>query len=251
MRKLKLIISFLFVFIIWQGISTFNIFTDYFFPSPKSVFETGSKLLLEGTLLKYTLVSLFNSFIGFAIGSLSGIILGMICGVSNNLREYVSPLIDAIYPIPGIVWLPFSLLWFGFTLKALIFTVALSTFFSVFYNTLTGVKNINVTYIRAAKSLGLKGYKYIKEIIFLGSFPFTLVGLKLGFGISWRVIIAAEMLTFNAKGLGWFLWTSSEFGKYDNIFVGIIIIAIIGLVIEKLIFKKIEELTVKKWGLQV
>ncbi|MEA3430730.1 MAG: ABC transporter permease [Nanoarchaeota archaeon] len=246
-RILKAIYPFIVLIIVWEIIFQSKIFPDYWFPSPFHVIKLFVTLTVDGSLLKYGTISLFNTTIGFLAGAIFGIIFGIYAGINKHFKDFVGPLISLVYPIPGIAWLPLVILWFGFGYKAIIFTVGLAGFFSVFYNTMIGVENINIQYIRAAQTLGLSKFKMIKEIYFWGAFPFIFTGLKLGYGRSWRTVIAGEMLSFNAKGVGWFIWKANEFFNFDQLLVGVITIGIIGLIIDKYIFQKIEDTKLKLW----
>ena len=235
------------VFLIWWFISYFKIFPQYFFPSPFDVFALFFKTLFDGELLKLVLISLTNCFLGFALGFIVATLFVFLSVNSKHFKQFILPLVRATYPIPKIAWLPLFLLWFGFSFKSLVFLVALTSFFDIFYNFLAGIENVNVEYKRAGKSLGLSGYKYFKEILFWGSFPFILTGIRLAIGSSWRVTVAIEMLASTVHGLGWFLWRASEFFRYDQVFVSIITIALVGLCLEKFLIKVIEEKTINIW----
>ncbi|MBU4502374.1 MAG: ABC transporter permease [Nanoarchaeota archaeon] len=247
-KIIKTLYPFAVLVIIWEIIFQCEVFPQYWFPGPFHVINIFFKMLFDGSLIKYSAISLLNTTLGFAAGAIFGIALGLYAGINKTFKDFVSPLISLVYPIPGIAWLPLVLLWFGFGYKAIIFTVGLSGFFSVFYNTLIGVENINIKYIRAGQSLGLRKFKLIKEVYFWGAFPFIFTGLKLGYGRSWRTVIAGEMLSFNIHGLGWFIWRSNEFFNFDQLLVGVISIGIIGLLVDKLVFKKIEEKKLKLWS---
>jgi len=246
-KIVKNLYPFIVIIIIWEIIFLLKIFPNYWFPSPFRVIFLFIKLIGNGSLPKYALLSLLTTSLGFIIGAIFGILFGIIAGINKSFKEFVSPLISVIYPIPGIAWLPLVLLVFGFGFKAILFTVGLAGFFSVFYNTLIGVEHINIYYIRAAQTLGLNKFNMIKKIYFWGAFPYIFSGLKLGYGRSWRTVIAGEMLSFNVKGLGWFIWKANEFFNFDQLLVGVITIGIIGFIIEKLVFNRIEEKKLKLW----
>lgn len=246
-RVIGKICPFIAVVFIWWLISYFKFFPDYFFPSPADVFFLFFKMIFDGSLLKYTAISLLNAFAGFSLGVLFGLLLSGLCAASAKAYNFFYPILSAFYPIPTIIWVPLSLLWFGFSITSIIFVVFLASFFAIFYNSLAGIKNINPVYKRAALNLNLRGFAYFKEVFFWGSFPFVLVGLRLAMGASWRVIVGAEMLSATSHGLGWFLWRSSEFFRYDQVFVGIITIAIVGVLLEKFIFLEIEKKTIARW----
>jgi NitT/TauT family transport system permease protein len=231
----------------WAIVAHFQLFPAYIIPSPFTVMTIFVAMVWDGTLLTYTAVSFFNATVGLVLGASLGILLGFLCAIRRGIYDFFVPLISAVYPVPTIVWVPLALLWFGFSTGSLIFVVFLGCFFNVFYNALAGIRNINPIYVRAARNLNLEGWDYFREVIVWGSFPYLLTGLRLAVGQSWRVIVGAEMLAATVKGLGWFLWISSEFFKYEQVFVGIVMIAIVGLFIERVLFRSVERATIDKW----
>lgn len=235
------------VIAIWALIARLELFPAYFIPSPWTVMAVFAGMVWDGTLLKYTAISFFNASVGLALGASLGIFLGFLCAVKRQVYDFFVPLISAVYPVPTIVWVPLALLWFGFSAGSLVFVVFLGCFFNVFYNALAGIRNINPIYVRAARNLKLEGWDYFREVIVWGSFPYLLTGLRLAVGQSWRVIVGAEMLAATVKGLGWFLWISSEFFKYEQVFVGILMIGIVGFLLEKVVFRSIERVTIERW----
>ena len=209
LRAIKTIYPFATVLVLWHFISYIELFPSFFFPAPKDVLILFFKMLIDGSLLKFTAITFSSGAIGFFIGAVAGLVLAALCATKTYIRDFFFPLISAAYPIPAIVWVPISLLWFGFSVKSLIFVVFLASFFNVFYTTFTGIKSINPVYVRAAQNLNLKGFAYFREIIVFGSFPFIVAGMRLAVGASWRVIVGAEMFATTVKGLGWFLWRGS------------------------------------------
>lgn len=246
-RTLKTVYPFATVLLLWHFISYIELFPKFFFPAPAKVLALFFSMLMDGSLIKFTAITFMGGATGFLIGAVAGLALATLCTAKTYIRDFFFPLISAAYPVPAIVWIPISLLWFGFSVKSLIFIVFLASFFNVFYNTYIGIKNINPVYVRAAQNLDLKGFAYFREIIIFGSFPFIVAGMRLAVGASWRVIVGAEMLTGTVKGLGWFLWRGSEFFRYDQVFVGMITIGIVGLLLENLVLRQIEKRTLDIW----
>ncbi len=244
---LKKVYPFLTVLALWWLVVHFKLFPEFFLPSPEKTFLLFWEMISEGSLLVFVGVSFANFLKGFFLGSVFALILATLCGFNKAIKDFFYPLINAIYPIPIIAWVPFTLLWFGFSSASIISLVFLASFFYIFYNTLAGIENINPTYIKVAKNLGLKHWNYYKEVVIFGTFHFILPGIKLAVGAAWRVLIGAEMLALTSKGLGWFIWRGKEFYRYDQVLVGIITIALIGLALEKLILQNIEKATLQKW----
>jgi NitT/TauT family transport system permease protein len=243
----KNIFPFIIVLLLWQFFSFLNIFPDYFFPAPKNVLGLFFAMIFDGSLLKLIAITLFYGLVGFLIGGIIALFLVILSVKYKYIGSFFFPLVSAGYPIPGIVWVPLSLIWFGFTIQSIIFVVSLASFFNFYYNAYSGIKNINPLYLKVAKNLNIKGFKYVWEILILGSFPFILNGLRMAVGASWRVIIGAEMLTTVTKGLGWFLWRANEFFNYNQVFLVILSIALVGFLLEEIILRTIERRTLEIW----
>lgn len=240
-------LPFFVVFVFWEAVVALKFFPRYILPAPHDVIALMIKLLAEGDLLEQSWISFQNALIGLFLGAILGLAISVACAFNRRVHDFFMPLVSAAYPVPTIIWVPLALLWFGFNSKSLIFVVALGSFFTMFYNMLIGLKSINPLYTKMARNLELGKWDYFREIIVFGSFPYLLSGLRLSMGWSWRIIIGAEMLAGTVKGLGWFLWISSEFFKYTEVFVGMLTIALIGWLSEKLIFEFLEKRTIKRW----
>lgn len=111
-----------------------------------------------------------------------------------------------------------------------------------------GVRNLNPIWILVARNLGLNKWQIIFKVIIPGALPSIITGMRIGFGAIWRSVIGAEMLVIGAGGLGKFIWTAQWTYSFDKVLVGILLISIIGLTIEMVVFKKIEAVTLEKWG---
>lgn len=246
-RLLAGTLPFLALGLAWEAVSRFGIFPPYFFPAPGAVLSSFVRLLWEGGLLQMTGKTLATGLLGFLMGSSVALGLATLCAFSRRAEEFFFPLVSVFYPIPGIVWVPLALLWFRFSPASVVFVVALAAFFQVFYTALTGIKNINPVYVRAAQSLGIRGFGYFREIILLGTLPFLLTGIRLAVGASWRVVVGAEMLAATVEGLGWFLWQSTQFFQYVNVYASILTIGLVGVLLEALLIRQIERRTVGRW----
>jgi ABC-type nitrate/sulfonate/bicarbonate transport system permease component len=116
------------------------------------------------------------------------------------------------------------------------------------YSIISGVRNINPNWIFAAKNIGLSKIKIIFKVIIPGALPEIMTGIRLGFGSAWRSMVGVEMLVITFGGLGKFIWNAQWAFAFDKVLIGIFAIAIVGLIMEELVFKKIEKLTIEKWS---
>ena len=153
-----------------------------------------------------------------------------------------------MYPVPSLVWLPFFILFLGFTRETIWSVVFISSFVRIIYSVIGGVQNTNVDYVLAAKNFGFRKFKIIFSIILPSALPQIITGLRVGFGSAWRSLIGAEMLVITLGGLGKFIWMSQWYFNFDNVIAGIFTISLISILIEGIIFKRLEKNTLVKWG---
>jgi NitT/TauT family transport system permease protein len=157
-------------------------------------------------------------------------------------------------PLPAIAFLPISLIWFGVGDKSIIFVLIHSVLWAVALNTHSGFKSVSNTLRMVGRNCGLSGLGYVAKILIPAAFPAILTGLKIGWAFAWRTLIAAE-LVFGASsgsgGLGWYIYESKTMLDIPNVFAGLLTVILIGLLVDNLIFRKIENMTVKKWGMQL
>lgn len=241
-------IPFLFILLIWSVSCYFNFLPKWLIPSPLQTAKTFWELTNNGTLVQLIIMSAKNAVPAFIFGIIFAGIAGVLIGINATIRKVFSPFLSAIYPIPSLVWLPLIILFLGFTREAIWFVVFISCFRKIIYNVIKGVRSVNQNWILAAKNLGLNRIEIIFKIILPGSLPHIITGIRMGFASSWRSLVAAEMLVVTVGGLGKFIWMAQWAFDFDKVFTGIIVIAIIGLLLEKFIFEKIENITLTKWG---
>ncbi|OGC44174.1 hypothetical protein A2400_02015, partial [candidate division WS6 bacterium RIFOXYB1_FULL_33_14] len=242
-------IPFIAILILWFISIYFKWMPEWFLPSPIKVFKTFVDLLLDGTIFKITVDSVLNLIPPFLLAMIFSLVFGVLIGTSSLMRRIFFPFIATLYPIPSIVWLPFIIILFGFTKEAVWILLFVSSFLKMVYNMISGVRNVNPIWVMVAKNLGLNKVQIVFKVIIPGALPEIITAMRIGFGSIWRSAVAAEMLVSGAGGLGRFIWNAQWAFSFEKIFVGVLLIAIIGLSIEILLFKKIEVLTLEKWGI--
>lgn len=243
------IVPFVFIYITWILALHFSWLPSWFLPTPEGVFTTISHSFMDGTVAKILLESSLNLIPPYIVAVVASIVFGIVIGTNSLARKIFFPFISTLYPIPSIAWLPFIIILFGFTRESVWILLFLSSFLRMIYNMIVGVRNLNPVWILVAKNFGLTRLQMVIKVIIPGALPNIITGMRLGFGSIWRSVIAAEMLVGGAGGLGKYMANAQLAFDFDKIFLGIILIAIIGLVIESLIFKKLESSAMKKWGL--
>jgi len=241
-------IPFLVILILWCIFYYFNQNMGWLFPSPIETASSFLQLIADGTLPGLILTSLLNLIPPFILATICAVVLGTIMGINRTVYRIFHPILSAIYPIPSLAWLPFIILFLGFTREAIWFVIFISSFVRIIYNVISGVQNINIEYILAAKNLGFNKLRIVLAVILPCAFPQIITGLRLGFGSAWRSLIGAEMLVVTLGGLGKFIWMSQWYFDFDKVIVGILVISLISIFIEEIIFKRLEKNTLVKWG---
>ncbi|HLS50400.1 MAG TPA: ABC transporter permease [Burkholderiaceae bacterium] len=232
------VVSPILILLVWQLLGTFGAIDQRFVPTPISIGETAYYMAMDGSLRMHLEASFIRIGSGFVIGSIIGIILGVLMGLSRWLRAALDPMVSAIYPIPKISLLPLIMVFFGLGEASKIFVIAFAVVFIVLINTMAGVMSINKIYFDVAKNYRASRAKLFFRVIVPGALPSIFVGLRLAIGVALILIVAAEFVAARA-GIGYLIWTSFEVMRIEEMFVGIILITLIGL-ISTAILKEIE-----------
>lgn len=185
---------------------------------------------------------------GFILAIVIGTLLGMWLSRSKWADETVGTLIIALQSIPSIVWLPLSMMWFGRNDMAIIFIIIIGGTWSMALNTRMGFKNVPPLLLRAAKTMGYQGFQLFRKVTFPASIPFALTGARLAWAFNWRALIAAELLA--TGGLGSTVILATDFGNMELVVGIMVIISIIGMIMDQLVFQRIEKKVMQRWGLE-
>lgn len=244
----------LIITVIWEIITHSGLFSHLIFPPVEEVIKSLYSSLLSGELLRQTGYSLSLIIWGLIISLIIAMILSLLSFLSSTFAGFIESLIAIAHPLPGIALMPLILIWFGVGSKAIIFIIVHSILWPMVTNLLTGFRAIPELYKLVGKNYRLNSLKFMWYIMLPASFPYFLAGLKIGWARAWRALISAEML-FGAAGgiggLGWFIFKKRVFFDLPGVFAGLIIIILIGVLVEDLLFSRIEEITVKRWGMQL
>ncbi|MFW6035213.1 MAG: ABC transporter permease [Halothermotrichaceae bacterium] len=239
--------------IIWQIIFWSGRFSPLVFPSLSAIALSLIESLVNGELTQQLLFSLSLIIQGLFISLLFALFLSLAAHFSRTAASLIDTLVAIAHPLPGIAMMPLVLIWFGAGRQAILFIIIHSVLWPMVLNLRAGFSSIPEIYHLVGKNYGLSRLQILIQIMTPASLPYFLAGLKIGWARSWRALISAEML-FGAinsiGGLGWFIFQKRVFFDLPGVFSGIILIIIIGVLVEDLIFNKIEEQTVNKWGIK-
>jgi len=218
------------------------------FPSVASVADAAADTIRDGSLIRHIGASLLRVGLGTLIGVVTAVPLGIAMGVSPAVSSFLTPLFRFFSVLAGIAWIPIATLWFGYGFGAIVFVIFNAVFFVVAYNTLLGVSTIPMTIRNAAASLGARRWDMLTEVLLPGALPNIVTGVRTGLGFAWRGLIAAEMIATNV-GLGYMLFVARDFYRTEVIVLGMIVIGLLWLLIDRLLLVPLERATIERWGL--
>lgn len=228
-ERLLAIFAPLVLLVVWQFMSWMKMLDARFIPSPITIGEGAYKLVLSGELWVHLQASFWRLLAGFLVGAFPGIFIGLVMGLSRLVRAALDPIVAATYPIPKIAILPLIMLFFGIGDASKVAIIAIAVIFLVLINTMVGVLTIDPVYFDVAKNYGAPWHKLFTRLIIPGALPLIFAGLRLGLGVSLIVLVAAEFVAAKS-GIGYLIWTSWETLLIENMFVGIIVITVLGVV---------------------
>jgi len=230
----------------WEAVGRLNLFSGQFLLPPFSaVLKEFYQLTANGVLGKNFASSLIRVLIGLCSGSVAGIVVGVLMGWRNVLNKALNPIISLLYPIPALGWLPLLMLWIGINEILPITIIFICSFFPVVYNTATGIRNVDRGYIHAAETLGASNTRILFKVVIPLALPNIFTGLRLEAGMSWRVLVAAEMVAI-PTGIGALLMQAESLVRVDIIMVCLIVLSVMSLLFEKL-FALAERQMVGRW----
>ncbi len=202
------------------------------FPTPWQVVTGTIELIEDGTLWMHIGSSLMRVGVGFALAVLIAVPLGLWMGWVKGAYVTLNPLFQILRPISPIAWIPIAILWFGVGNASPIYLIFISSVFPMVVQTIVGVHTIERRYLRAAENFGVSRYTLFKQVVIPAVLPQILVGMRIGLGVAWLVVVAAEMIALRS-GLGYLIMDSRNAGnRYDLVIAGMIIIGLIGLMLD-------------------
>ncbi|ENZ8715087.1 taurine ABC transporter permease TauC [Klebsiella aerogenes] len=236
-RQLTLSVATLAVLLaIWWAVTALQLISPLFLPSPWQVLQklltiAGPQGFMDATLWQHLAASLTRIAIALVLAAIVGVPVGIAMGLSPTVRGILDPLIELYRPVPPLAWLPLVIIWFGIGETPKILLIYLAIFAPVVMSTLAGVKSAQQVRVRAAQSLGASRAQVLWLVILPGALPEILTGLRIGLGVGWSTLVAAELIAAT-RGLGFMVQSAGEFLATDVVLAGIAVIAIIAFVLE-------------------
>ncbi len=217
----------LILLLLWEMMVRSHLISPHFFPAPSSIVAAFVRLSETGELWSNIGVSLRRLLLGFIIGGIPALLLGIAMGLSRPIRLFIDPLIASTYPIPKSALLPLVLLIFGLGESSKVVMVAMGVFYPVIMNTMTGVLQISKIYFDVGANFSASRWQTFKTIALPGAAPFIITGIKLGVGMGLILISIAEMVGADS-GLGYMIWNAWQVMDVETMYVGLLVIAFLG-----------------------
>jgi ABC-type nitrate/sulfonate/bicarbonate transport system permease component len=234
---------------LWEMMAHFGTFPPRLFPPLEAVAAALWRLTVSGILPHHAGETILRLAAGFVLASIVGVAVGIAMGRSRRAEDIFLPLVSIGAPIPGVAYAPLFLLWFGLGNFSAVLLVGFVSAFPIIFNTWTGVKAVKEIWVRSAQVMGADNRRLFHHVIVPGALPYILTGLRLGLAQAWRILVVVELLAAVPWGLGWLIFGAREFLNTDVMLAGIAVIGVIGLVLEKVVFQRLEAFTVVRWGM--
>jgi NitT/TauT family transport system permease protein len=234
---------------LWEIVAHLGIFHPRLFPTLEDVAATFVRLTAEGILPHHAIETVLRLLAGFGLAAVAGVVIGIAMGRSRRAEDYLLPLVSIGAPIPGIAYAPLFLLWFGLGNFPVVLLVGFVSAFPIIFNTWTGVKAVKEIWVRSAQAMGADDRRLFVRVILPGALPYIFTGMRLGLAQAWRILVGVEMLAAVPWGLGWLIFGAREFLNTDVMLAGIVVIGVIGVLLEKQVFQRLEDYTVVRWGM--
>ncbi len=214
-------------------------------PPPKIVAVTAWKMILSGELFKHIAASLQRVLIGFATGSLCGLIIGVLIGRIKIVRSLLEPVIELVRPISSVAMIPIAIIWFGIGEPSRYFIIFHTAIFTVLINTAAGVAATPLIRIRAAESMGFNDLRVFIKVILPSSLPYILTGMRIGVALSFLAVVASEMIAA-PSGIGYLIMQSRLLIQTQKLFVGLVTLGIVGAITDRS-FRVLIEKTMSRY----
>jgi len=247
-NRIQTIVFYLVLLALWQIVFKLAIWPDFLFPAPMSVLETFRQGFADGSFLIGISISMSRVAKGYLIAIALGLPAGVLIARLNIFKNTIGTLISGLQPLPSICWLPLAVLWIGLNKRAIIFIILIGATFSIATATEAGVRNVPPIFLRAAKTMGTKGWRIYTDILFPAALPSIMTGMKLAWAFAWRALMAGELLS-SGVGLGQILMIGRDLNDMSMVIAVMIIIATLGQLIDRFIFCMVETKVRKRWGL--
>jgi NitT/TauT family transport system permease protein len=220
--------------LLWEAVSRAEVVPKFLLVPPSVVATSLMSMLGDGTLMPNILASMGRVLVGYGLAVVAGITLGMLMGWFSVVDSVLDPIVELVRPVSPLAILPLSMLWFGIGEPSKYFVICYGCFFPILINTFVGVRGIPKSTVEAARTLGANTWELLVKVILKSGLPMMLAGARISFAVGMIVMVAAEMINAD-RGLGYMILTAQQTFNTINLYVGIVTIAIIGFIGDRVI----------------
>jgi ABC-type nitrate/sulfonate/bicarbonate transport system permease component len=236
------------VLAIWELVARSGALPPSLFPSLEAIGRALLRMGSDGNLAADLLGTFSRLFQSVILGALVGTLFGTLMGYFKWWEQaFVGPM-NFLLAIPGTALFPLSMMWFGLTEAAILSILIYEVALTVTVTTWTGVKSVDISYIRAARVFGAGRLSILWRVLIPAALPSIISGYRIAFSRAWRILIVAEMLVSVTAGLGYRLYFAREYFQFDMVYAGLIVVGLSGLLIERVLLRTLENATVNRWG---
>lgn len=237
--------------LLWQMVVWSGWKPEYVLPGPVPVFQELWEGLTEGNLIKATAITMQRAVIGYAVALAIGVVVGAAVSQSKVLRSAVGSMVTGLQTMPSIAWFPLAILLFKLSEQAILFVIVMGAAPAVANGLISGADTIQPVLLRAGRVLGAKGFGLYRHVVLPGSLPSFVGGMKQGWAFAWRSLLAGELLVIIASrpSIGFQLQSARELNQTARLLSVMIVILIIGIVVDALVFGRLERAIRRRWGL--
>lgn len=242
-------VPFVGLLLLWWTIWYWAIIPRWLIVSPHDAVQTLFDLATDGLLIKLLASSLINATVAFSSALVVALAVGTLIGLSPTAKRIWMPFLSFVYPVPGLAWLPLVIMIFGFSRVSIWIIVGLAAFFRIVFAVINGIRGVSQVYLWTAQNLGYTKWGILSKIILPAALPSIMSGVRIGFGSAWRSLIGAEIIVPLAGGLGSYIAQSQSQFRLDQVVAGILVISFVSYATEKLLFERLEERILVRYGL--
>ena len=232
--------------LLWEASARFVWKDPQVLPAPTQALLQAMTVLTPRRLAEHVGISLFRIFAGFSLAAIVGIGLGILCGWSRWATAVVRPFVEILRPIPPLAWIPIAIIWFGLGEGSKIFVIFLGAFFPIFTSAWAGTAMVPPVLLRAAETMEVRGLKLLAKVVVPAAFPDIATGLRIGFGLSFGILVAAELIAARS-GMGYLVMQSRQLGQLGISIFGIFLIGLVALAVDHQ-FGVVIRRTIGRWS---
>jgi len=228
----------------WQIAGDLGWISTLLFPTPLTIAETFARLVTGGELWTHLRISFVRAALGFLLGAGLGLFFGLLVGLFRRAERSLDPTIQMIRMIPHLAVAPLFVLWFGIGEESKVLLIAKGAFFPLYINTFLGIRGADNKLFEVARVLGFSRVKQVLRLVIPSAMPNILLGVRLSLGVAWLGLVVAELIA-STSGIGYMMSDARQFNKTPVVFVGIILFALVGVLVD--VFVRLLERRLLHW----